>query len=79
VAQLNPYQRIISEATGVTDAADLQEIENALRDEFRCLDRLSRECFIEQARYAWKLIQWFRSPAGAAEVEEIMAEMGTRS
>lgn len=72
------YAQSISKATGVTDAADLEEIEKTMRQDIfhSTLDWQSPAVFARGARDAWALVQYIRSPAGAAEMARLMAEMG---
>jgi hypothetical protein len=69
MTELRGYAKSISEATGVTDPADLTEIETWMREEHRTLDHLDRARFNRLARESWGIVQYLRTPAGQAEWE----------
>jgi hypothetical protein len=60
------YAALIAEATGVTDPADLREIEDVMRhDVFHStLDWQSRDVFIAGAVEAWLYVQELRAEGG---------------
>lgn len=72
---MNVYAPAITEATGVTDPADIAEIYGEMGDANHTLNGLSRERIREEARTAWALIQYLRSPEGVAYVATLEAEM----
>jgi hypothetical protein len=78
MTDLKGYARSISEATGVTDPETLAEIEATMRDDIfhSTLDWQPRDVFDRGAREAWELVQYLRSPEGAAEFARLYAEMG---
>lgn len=72
MTELSGYLPLISEATGVTDPATLNEIEDFMRDEHRTLDHLDRARFFRCARECWKVVAYLRTPLGKAEMEREM-------
>lgn len=66
------YQNLISEATGVTDAKDLADIEDSMRNDIfhSTLDWQTRPQFIEGARQAWEVVQIMRDPVALAAAME---------
>lgn len=58
------YQQSISKATGVTDTADLEEIEDTMRHIIfhSTLDWQTRDQFDQGAREAWEVVQIMRDP-----------------
>lgn len=67
---LNGYEKIISEATGVTNPADLAEIEDTMRHVIfhSTLDWQTRAQLQRAAREAWEIVQLLRDPAAMAEL-----------
>jgi hypothetical protein len=65
MAELRGYAKTISEATGVTDAEDLADIEDSMRNDIfhSTLDWQTREQLNRGAREAWDLVQLMRDPA----------------
>jgi hypothetical protein len=59
------YQKLISEATGVTDPEDLAEIEDCMRNDIfhSTLDWQTRAQLMKGAREAWQVVQLMRDPA----------------
>ena len=72
---MSHYFKVITEATGITDAADLADIEDSMRNDIfhSTLDWQTRPQLHAAAREAWELVQMLRDPAVMARV---MAEMG---
>lgn len=69
------YHQAITEATGVTLFADLEEIEDIMR---HCifhstLDWKTRAQLRKAAKEAWEVVQFERSPEGQALYAEMMA------
>lgn len=71
------YAQTITAATGVTDPADVAEIEDSMRNDIfhSTLDWQTKAVLMKGAREAWALIQYMRSPAGMTEIERLNAEM----
>jgi hypothetical protein len=65
MTELRGYAKTISEATGVTDAEDLADIEDCMRHDIfhSTLDWQTREQLKRGAREAWQLVQLMRDPA----------------
>jgi hypothetical protein len=70
------YHLIIHEATGVTDVADLDEIEDTMRHAVfhSTLDWQTREQLHQGAREAWEVVQIMRDPAAMAAALGMGAE-----
>lgn len=64
-APLNPYQRGIARLLGLTDRADLEAVEEAMRTARGTLDGLSAAEFAEEARIAWTVVRASRVMAEA--------------
>lgn len=56
---MNHYQKIMSEATGVTDPDDLNEIEDVMRTAIfhSTLDWQTREQLEQAAKQAWEIVK----------------------
>ncbi len=69
MSELRGYAKSISEATGVTDAADLADIEDSMRNDIfhSTLDWQTKAQFNRGAREAWELVQIMRDPALVAK------------
>jgi outer membrane receptor for ferrienterochelin and colicin len=65
---MHGYRQIIHEATGITRADDLEEIEDVMRQHIfhSTLDWQTREQLSAAAIEAWGIIQYLRSPEGCA-------------
>ena len=68
MTELRGYAKTISEATGVTDADDLAEIEDCMRNEIfhSTLDWQTKAQLMRGAREAWEVVQILRDPAALA-------------
>lgn len=77
MTELKGYALSISKATGITNVADLADIEESMRvDIFHgTLDWQSPAVFAKGAREAWEFVQYLRSAAGVGEMAALMAEM----
>ncbi|MBA3577457.1 MAG: hypothetical protein H0W39_07600 [Sphingomonas sp.] len=66
--ELRGYAKTISEATGVTNATDLADIEDSMRHDIfhSTLDWQTRSQLMRGAREAWNLVQIMRDPAALA-------------
>jgi hypothetical protein len=66
--ELRGYAKSISEAVGVSDPADLAEIEDCMRHEIfhSTLDWQDRATFDRGAREAWEVVQIMRDPVALA-------------
>lgn len=75
--QLKGYLKSISEATGVTNVADLNEIEDYMRNVYfhSTLDWQSEAQFNKGARESWADIQWSRTPEGKKYIAELERRM----
>lgn len=71
------YAASIAKATGVTNPIDLEEIEETMRQDIfhSTLDWISPARFAAGACEAWALVQFIRSPVGAAQFEALRQEM----
>lgn len=69
--ELKGYARTISEATGVTDPADLADIEDSMRNDIfhSTLDWQTRDQLAAAAREAWDLVRLLRNPATLAGLQ----------
>ena len=67
--ELKGYKLSISKATGVTDIARIDQIEECMRNDIfhSTLDWQSARQFNKGARDALALLQYMESPAGQAE------------
>lgn len=63
------YAAIITEATGITDARDLADIEDSMRHDIfhSTLDWQTRAQLKRGAREAWELVQILRDPVALAK------------
>lgn len=61
---LKGYQPTIAEATGVTDPADLADIEDCMRHDIfhSTLDWQTKAQLMRGAREAWEVVQIMRDP-----------------
>jgi hypothetical protein len=68
------YSRIISEATGVTDPEDLEDIEDCMRNDIfkSTLDWQTREMLATAAVEAWEIVRLLRDPVALAAIMEQM-------
>lgn len=66
---MSHYHAVITEATGVTDVADLYEIEDVMRHDIfhSTLDWQTRAQLRKGARDAWEVVQIMRDPAALAQ------------
>lgn len=73
---LKGYAAIIHAATGVSDAADLADIEDSMRHDIfhSTLDWQSRDQLIAGAREAWTLVRQLRDPSTLAAATSAMRE-----
>lgn len=74
---MSHYHQIITEATGVTDFDDLDEIEDTMRHSIfhSTLDWQTREQLKTAAIEGWEIVQWLRVPENVAALEaQIEAE-----
>jgi hypothetical protein len=64
MTELRGYAKTISEATGVTDAEDLADIEDCMRHDIfhSTLDWQTRAQLARGAREAWEVVQLLRDP-----------------
>jgi len=76
MSRLRGYAASISKYTGVTDAAELAEIEELMRDVHRTLNGLSAKRFAAEARSAKAAFDFMRTPAGQAERRRLEAQYG---
>lgn len=62
--ELRGYEKIINEATGITDRADIAEIEDTMRHVIfhSTLDWQTRAQLAKGAREAWEVVQIMRDP-----------------
>lgn len=62
---MSVYHQIITEATGVTNTADLYEIEDVMRHDIfhSTLDWQTRDQLKAAAREGWEVVQIMRDPA----------------
>lgn len=72
---MSVYHKVITEATGVTNFNDLEEIEDTMR---HCifhstLNWQTRAQLKKAAREGWDVVQFERSPEGQAMYAEMMA------
>lgn len=74
---LKGYALSISQATGVTNPADLADIEESMRQDIfhSTLDWQPRDVFDRGAREAWEFVQLLRSPEGLAVIARLETEM----
>lgn len=75
--ELKGYALSISKATGVTNAADLADIEDSMRNDIfhSTLDWQSPAVFAKGAREAWEFVQLLRIPEGLAAMTALELEM----
>lgn len=61
---MSQYSQTISEATGITDAADLEEIEDVMRHDIfhSTLDWQTKAQLKKAAREGWEIVQIMRDP-----------------
>ena len=68
MSELRGYAKTISEATGVTDAEDLADIEDVMRHDIfhSTLDWQTKQQLMDAAREAWEIVQIMRDPIALA-------------
>lgn len=70
MTKLSGYAVIIAKATGITNADDLADIEDSMRNDIfhSTLDWQSPAVFAKGARDAWEFVQIMRDPTQVAAI-----------
>lgn len=75
MTELRGYAVLIAKATGITNADDLVDIEDSMRNDIfhSTLDWQPPAVFAKGARDAWEIVQIMRDPAQVAAILGMVA------